>query len=725
MDDTKTDINTDIDAISVGKFFSGELFDLTATSFNNDYGEANNIAVMTYGINLPITKFKEELQKIALTTSDDKSYKRAVRLNFVTYCEGCLEVTILFTLYCNYLNGGGSGSTPENWAADQYKSYMVITAAGGNIIILFAQLIVNMIDSFIKIINTRNDGGDINWKWNIKSSDPVYNPETFLPETEGQTYFTYANSMFAIPIDTLKTSEEFNVITRKTFALLTPTNQLLLSGLASIREIREVRQNTKEELCFIIVKHFIQANTSNPETLNILNSVAQSNISDFDFKLSPNIHPSLRGDITYGAITDTFTRLNLTTKDPGHAGFLLLRVKTLIDCGGDYIPAYTTRELKDFQRDCASVPGLGQKAWGLFPQIMQESYLMDVPHDSGCWQYLNYLWQKKQAISLATRFNIDETLKFHMAGYYKQSNPEGDMLPLVPSAKNSTEAIINYLANTTYNLNIYIETWEAYKTITNDQGQLEHEYKLGRSGAPALNHPSHGGLPQNFSYESVCSNFKSLSTILYEDRGLVTRLASDILNYFLNSPYFNTEIILDNLLISFKEKKRELTGEESNAKMNPSSLILAPTHKDFNASLNNIKDIFRDSQYAALGYPDGIRITINAIVSTSETGDTQLDNVESVALQATTGPEIEPSLIHLEQKPEPQELLGGIVKNSRLAKMGVRTLRTKKSRKVKKTKKVKKVKKVKKAKKTKKTKKTKKSNKAKKTNKAKKRFIKK
>ena len=712
-----------IEAITSGKFFSGEMFDLTATSFNNDYGEAHNIAVMTYGINLPITKFKEELQKIATTTSDDKSDKRAVRLYFLTSCEGCLEVTILFTLYCNYLNGGGSGSTPENWIADQYKSFMVITAAGGNIIILFAQLIVNMIDSFIKIINTRNDGGDIDWKWNIKSTDPVYNPETFLPETEGLTYFTYANSMFAIPIDTLRTSEEFNVIIRKTFALLTPTNQLLLSALANVREIREVRQNTNEELCYIIVKYFIQATIGNPETINILNSVAQSNISDFDFKLSPNIHPSLRGDLTYGPITDTFTRLGLTTKDPGHAGFLLLRVKTLIDCGGDYIPAYSTRELKDFQRNCDSFPELGQKVWSLFPQIMQESYLESVPPDSGCWQYLNYLWQKKQAISLATRFNIDETMKFHMAGYYKQSNPEGDMFPLVPSAENSTEAIIHYIANTTYNLNIYVEAWEAYKIITNDLGEQEHEYKLGPSGAPALNHRSYGGLPQHFSYESVCSNFKSLSTILYEDRGLVTRLASDILNYFLNSPYFNTEIILDNLLKSFKEKKRELTGEESNAKMNPSSLILAPTHKDFNASLNNIKDIFRDSQYSALGYPDGIRITINAIVSTNETGDTQLDNVESVALQATTGPEIESALIYLEQKQKPEELQGGIVKTPELVKIGVQKL--KKTKKVKKVKKVKKAKKTKKAKKAKKTKKAKKAKKTKKAKKSKIRFIKK
>jgi hypothetical protein len=139
--------------------------------------------------------------------------------------------------------------------------------------------------------------------------------------------------------------------------------------------------------------------------------------------------------------------------------------------------------------------------------------------------------------------------------------------------------------------------------------------------------------------------------------------------------------------------------------------------------INNIKDIFRDSQYSALGYPDGIRITINAIVSTNETGDTQLDNVESVALQATTGPEIESALIYLEQKPKPEELQGGIVKTPGLVKIGAQKLKkTKKVKKVKKAKKAKKTKKAKKAKKTKKAKKAKKTNKAKKS---KKRFIKK
>jgi len=700
MDDTKTDINTDLDAISVGKFFSGELFDLTATSFNNEHGEAHNKAVMTYGISLPLRKFKEELNKIAATTSDDKSDKRAIRLSFLTSCEGCNEVEILFTLYCNFLNGGGTGSSKEFWANQQYTNLMVITAAGGNIIILFAQLIVNMIDLFIRMVNARGRGDDDpDWKWNIKSTDPPYKP-SYLPEPgePGEPgYLAYANLMFSIPDPRdLRGNVEYLDILLKTFSLLTPTNQLLL------KELAKITSNTKEVLCFTIVKHFIQANVNNPEILENLNAVATSKISDFDFKLSPNIHPSSREDgsldSVMASVMATLTGLGLNkedptyTIDPGHAGFLLLRVKTLIDSGADFIPMYSASQLKHFQADCASK--IGSRAWRLFPQIIQESDLADVPLDSDCYLYLDYLLKKKKAIIKATEQNIDETLKFYMAGKFKQASKEGTMYAEVPPAENSTEAIINYIENTTYFLNIYIGAWETIIATTDDSGKVEYEYKLGPSGAPALNHQAYQGSLPNFSYDSVCSNFKSLNTILYGDNCLVTRLGSDIINYFLNSPYFNTENVLDLLIESFKEIKRQLTGKESNAKMNPSSLILAPTHRDFNVSLNSIKEVFKDSQHAALGYPDGIRITINAIKSDTGTAETQLDKAENTALEASSAANIDTAIVHLEKN---SELGAGIVKNSRFAKIGVQTLRVKKAKKTKKARKARKVKGAKKA----------------------------
>ena len=680
------------ETIKNGKYFSGEMFDLTATSFNNVHGKALNIAVMRYGINLPLSKFIDELKKIMASTQDDKSDKRAHRLNFLISCNACPEVALLFTLFCNYLNGGGKTSTLQNWTNEQYENYMVITAAGGNIIILFAHLLANMIDSFTHMVNIRDHGTGPDWKWDIKSSNPVYKRESFLSESGDLQYATYANEMFSKSFDELKANDNYLRILTITFNdFLTTTNQKLLTVLSAIQS-----RNTKEEMCFIIVRHFLQANMVNPELLENLYNVAQSNISDFDFKLSPNIHPSFRGDTRYGSLVDTIVKLGLKTKDledpeytedledtediediedPKHAGFLLLRVKTLIDCNAAYRLGYTSTQLKDFKLNCysnSSIPP--EKIKSLFPQVMQEFYLSETPYDSDCWKYLNELWKKKHAIGLATRYAIDEIVKFQMVGYSKQSNPQGDKTYLVPPALNVTEAVINYIMTITNGLNLYIETWEK-NTLT-------------PYGAPALHE---GGLPQNFSYESVCGNFKSLSSILQEDNGLVSRLACDIINYFLNYPTFNTELILDNLIVSFNKKKKELTGDES-AIMNPSSLTLAPTHPDFNASLRNIKRIFKITQETRLGYPDGIRITINAIKSDTEIGDTQLDNVESAALQATTGANIKPAYILLKQK---SELGAGLVKTSRVPKVGVQKLRVKKTNKTKKTKKSRKVKKVK------------------------------
>ena len=665
----------ELDAIRNGRFFSGEMFDLTATSFNNEHGDAHNKATMIHGINLPLSKFISELTKIMASTRDDKSDKRAHRLKFLISCNACTEVAILFTLYCNYLNGGGTNSTPESWTNGQYKNYMVITAAGGNIIILFAHLIANMIDSFIHMVNTRNIGTGPDWKWDIKSTEPVYTRESFLPESGDLKYATYANEMFSKSFDELKTDYENDYYGSliKTFELLTKTNQKLLEGLTTIQP-----QNTKEELCFIIVKYFSQTYESDPEILVNLYTVAQSKISDFDFKLSPNIHPSFIGDRTYGPLVDTIERLGLNTKDPRHAGFLLLRVKTLIDCiTDDRIIRYTNEQLKDFQSDCYSkLPWPPKKIAGLFPQMMQESYLSDVPTDSGCWLYLNNLLEKKKAISVATNYAIDEIVKFQMVGYSKQSNPQGDKTYMVHPAVNSTEAVIKYIITITNGLNLYIKNWETISVSTDDTGKTIRELGLGPGGAPALNYK---GLPQNFSYETVCGNFKSLSTILDEDDGLVSRLACDIINYFLNYPTFNTELILDNLIVSFNKKRTELTGDESsaNAIMNPSDLKIASTHKDFNHSLRNINKIFTFTQETRHGYPDGIRITASAIKSDTGIGDTQLDNVESAALQASTSAEINPFYILLDQD---SKLGAGLVKTSRVQNIGVQKLRVPKVR---------------------------------------------
>jgi len=619
---------SNIDAIGRAKYVSGEMFDLTAASFNNEFGAEHNKCVIKHGINFPLSKFIKELEMIIAGSDDDKTDKRKARLAFLRTCESSTIVEEFFSLFTNFLNGGGTDSTRSNWAMQQYyDNFLVITAAGGNIIILFAQLLANIIDVFKCKVNADEDSSfdpSVADDWDI--AEPDYESVDFPTHAAAGRAQTMFSTSFG------RWNKNFWDVINGTYSSLTRTNKILLEGLASVNG-----QFSKQQLCFMIAKHFIELDEADDRTMRTLWNVALSDISDFDFKLSPNIHPDLAGDpeaTLVDALTSAFSGLGTDTdsgaasslirelfsniKSDDSAGFLLFRVKTLIDCTTDYRQQYTARELKSMQRDCAN--RLGNWVWGLYPQIMQQNYLTDVPSGSDCWKYLNHLNEKKQAIREATQNSIDETMKFHQAGYFKEANSLGQMFAMVNPAQNSTEAIIDYISNITYHMNIYIEKWE---TI-NPRGQNI----LSASAAPGLHQ---GGLPARFSHKSVCYNFLSLDTILTVDDGLVARLSADILNYFLNNPNFNTELILDNLITSFNAKRAALTGTTSECFMPPSDLLAVPTNKNFNGPLRTIKHILDGTRYSELGYPDGIRITLNAIETEDQIGDTNLDTVELAA----------------------------------------------------------------------------------------------
>ena len=670
-----------IDIISSAKHVSGEMFDLTASSFNNVFGAHHNRGIIKYGINFPIEKFIKELEMILGNTDDDKTSKRQDRLAFLHCCNSNNEVKSFFRLFCNYLNGGGTDSINDTWAMQQYyDNFIVITAAGGNIIILFAQLIGNMIEAFIHTVSGRTD-----WKWDI--DDPEF--ETSVLEGNSSAVI---DALFYTTFDSWD-KRYFDVV-NYVFTLLTPTNKLLLTGLEKIDG-----RFSKEVLCFLIIKHFLELDNSIPDNkvLDALWNVALSNISDFDFKLSPNIHPARAGGPRTDPLPDTsegvgaifddsrldsfIDTLVSNIKEDESGGFLLFRVKTLIDCSTDYRKRYTSQQLKNMQRDCSTL--LGTFVWGLYPQIMKESYLDDVPSTSECWKFLKHLQEKKNAIREATQNSINETIKFYMSGYYKQSNALGERFALVNPAENSTEAIIDYISTITYHLNIYIRTWEKFRDNTDDTGNTIREYALGPAGAPALNQ---GGLPERFSHESVCHNFLSLDSILLSDEGLITRLSADIINYFLNDPSFHTEKLLDNLIASFNSKRASLTQTPSNCFMPPSDLLLVPTNSKFNVSLRNIKHILDGSRYSELGFPDGIRITLNAIETKDEIGDTQLDHIEAKAQNSTSGDtSIESGYSILNKK-----MRGKGIKNQlRVKKVKTKRRKQQKNKNIKKTKKLK------------------------------------
>ena len=621
-------ISAENEKIKIAPFVSGEMFDLTASSFNNYFGAKHNIGTITYGINFPLKKFIEELQKIIEIegSEDDKTEKRRKRLDFLNYCNENKYVQTIFILFCNFLNGGSRGGAKDSNIMQQYNNHIIITAAGGNIIILFAQLLINMLDAFMFAVQ-KQDG--VNWKgWDI--NDPKF--ETQGLNAEG---YSLAASMFSKDISSLDESDK--EIINKAYELLTITNKKLLTMLEETD-----KRNSKEQLYFLIVKYFIEKNDDTDNILQSIWDVASSNISDFDFKLSPNVPPMSQETYSVEEITSMLQTINTEQS----AGFLLFRVKTLIDCREDSEQIYSTKDLKAMQRECAD--RLGPSVWGLYPQIMHQAFLNKVPKDSNCWKWLNYLNDKKEAIKEATNFSIDETMKFHQAGYYKQSNTVSGTAAIVKPAPNSTEAIINYISNITYNLNIYIKNWETVK---------DGKSTLSSSAAPALHIK---GLPKSFSHNSVCNNFLSLNNILLEDDGLISRLAADIINYFLNDPTFHTEQILENLISSFKAKRLEQTKKESNCYMPPSDLMTVPTNFIFNKQFKKIKEVLNKSRYSELGFPDGIRITLNAIETTDKTVDShaasQLDNIERNAQElASKDKTIEYSILDKKEKPKKKD----------------------------------------------------------------------
>ena len=141
------------------KKLSGEMFDLTASSFNNTFGCEHNKCVIEHGINFPLTKYIKELEMILANAPDDKSQKRIHRLTFLKLCNQSQYLQIMFKYFCNYLNGGYELNQYYNLKDDendkltsQYKNCMIITATGGNIIIIFAKLIMNMIEIEVEMV---------------------------------------------------------------------------------------------------------------------------------------------------------------------------------------------------------------------------------------------------------------------------------------------------------------------------------------------------------------------------------------------------------------------------------------------------------------------------------------------------------------------------------------------------------------------------------------------
>jgi len=85
---------------------SGELFDLTVTSYNNNFGKEKIDYSLKHGIEIPIDKYIDELIMISEGSNDDKTEKRWQRLQFLKKIKEFPNLSQLFTKIIRFINGG-------------------------------------------------------------------------------------------------------------------------------------------------------------------------------------------------------------------------------------------------------------------------------------------------------------------------------------------------------------------------------------------------------------------------------------------------------------------------------------------------------------------------------------------------------------------------------------------------------------------------------------------
>ena len=218
------------------KILKGEFIDLGIQGMDTNFGAELIKSIMKHGINFTICKTITELIMLGRNETDEKSSKRKLRLGCLLVCALSPILRLFYSIFCNYLNGGGStafyGEDIKDTftGVDQYVSPIVVTAAGGNLVTLFARLIMDIINN-------------------------------------------------------------------KVFERLTQTNKILIKALSSIiNKAQTSYVATPEKICSAIIAHFknTRGAMSRVSAMSRVKTISKHNASDYDYKLSPNIIDMLR-----------------------------------------------------------------------------------------------------------------------------------------------------------------------------------------------------------------------------------------------------------------------------------------------------------------------------------------------------------------------------------------------------------------------------------------------
>jgi len=668
------------------KSYSGELFDLGIPSTNGKFGAMHNIGIMQYGINFPLSKFIKELQLIIESGTDDKSVKRQERLNFLIHCNRNKELQQFFILFCNFING-------KDGDGEQWSNYMVITAAGGNIMILFAQLIKDIIDNSVT-----------NSVTNLMSSNKILLEQlSKLTRTPIETIISYIKNHFTRPemVEILKdiaASEASDCdfkLSPNIIPLIDNVSMDIISNLLQGLEIDpQLGGNAK-------IGGVLPADSTSsppdflfggPSAYDLrLEKESQSSQSSYEmgesmeeddkidnhkFTLAKNLN-SIIGRLQTMTISPTDTQAPTDTQEQSipemieilkalklddelekfkaefieviefiynntsiteNSGFLLYRVKTLIQIIAGFKPGQQAKEIQKYKSSC------DKEQQELYPQIVQQKHLDGVDKKSKCYKYLKYLMEKKEIIKWFTTMAVKEIINFNMKGDYKRSRRDGKKRSTFKPALNKTDALINYIRTITKTTNQYIDGWLIGRWSADNAPGFASKFSAKQLP-----------LSPHSPYIEVCRNFSSLEAIVTRNNGMIPLLCGDIIHFFLNFPTFHTEKILENILSQFNIE-RTLIGKVPGGRMPPSRihLVYSPNFSKIDEPLRSSKRILQeklDDTGEKLGIPNGANLTINTIITT---GILEIKDIKDIAREIEFTEEYQKQIMMEEEDYESQ-----------------------------------------------------------------------
>ena len=383
----------DLEEDALHHWCSGELFDLTATSYNNKYGREKILYSIMYGISLPIQKYLDEFETMEQDEQalgeppNDKAGKRTIRKQFLELCNSDKDLQLFFRKMCNYLNGG------DGTVEYQYGQPLTIICAGGNLITIFFKLLQNIIQHI----------------------------------------------EYRTPLDSLNANPNFTVLVQTIIKKINDSNKVLNDDPPLTQFIKRF---TGQEP-FITFSDFDYNLVPFDHARSFFNDIEDPMLmlEQLEHERQKELEDAL--NIKMLTIFETMG-INLNDID----GFILFRIKTRLKSVME--KAYQKLKPVEFEkckRACATnispITGRNYPLKALYAQRVNRSELQHIT-DPTCLQYYTYLLKKKEYIQKATKMNVNQTIQYWKR--YLKKNRMSDL-----------NSIVEYLHATTSTLNYDIQ----------------------------------------------------------------------------------------------------------------------------------------------------------------------------------------------------------------------------------------------------------------------------